>query len=386
MTPGTRVALFLAAVFGANAVSAYMPLWFADRGLSAADIGQVLGLASLFKVIAGPGWGGIADHLGRRRPVMIAAATVATGLSLAYLPATGFGAILIIAACQGVAASALGPLADSLALALARDGRLEYGPVRSAGSIAFMIATALAGQGLALLGLSIVPAMQAIGYGFAAIFAHALPETPTTARRPGSSVVGGLIGGWTLFRLRPFRLAVACTALIQGAHAAYYGFAALFWREQGIDDGTIGLLFAEAIVAEIALFLWGQRLIAFLGPAGLTGLAAAASVLRWSAMAAAPPLIVLALLQILHAATFAMQHLSAMRLLSQSIPASRAATGQALHSALGYGAPTGVMMLVSGMLYARAGGLAFLVMAGCAACALPLAIALRPKAGQVPRG
>src|ERR1700709_2402525 len=115
MSPGFRVGQYMAAVFSVTAVSAFMPLWFADRGLSAAAIGQVLGLASLFRVISGPGWGTLADKVGRRRPVMISAAVVAMTLSLAYIPSHGFVPILLVAAFLGVAASALGPLADALA-------------------------------------------------------------------------------------------------------------------------------------------------------------------------------------------------------------------------------------------------------------------------------
>jgi PPP family 3-phenylpropionic acid transporter len=81
---------------------------------------------------------------------------------------------------------------------------------------------------------------------------------------------------------------------------------------------------------------------------------------------------VLAVVQLVHAATFAMQHLSAMLILSRFIPAERAATAQALHSALGFGAPTGLMMLLSGWLYARHGGLVFLAMAVVAGAALVL--------------
>jgi MFS transporter, PPP family, 3-phenylpropionic acid transporter len=58
--------------------------------------------------------------------------------------ATGFVPLLLIAAAQGIAASAINPLADSLALALAREGRIEYGPVRAIGSATFMVATAMA--------------------------------------------------------------------------------------------------------------------------------------------------------------------------------------------------------------------------------------------------
>ena len=371
MTPGFRVAQYMAAVFAVTAASAFMPLWFADRGLSATAIGQILGFASLFRVMSGPGWGTMADRVGRRRPVMIVAGLVAMTMSLTYIPLHGFTPILLVAAFQGIAASALGPLADSLALALAREGKLEYGPVRAAGSISYMMMTAAAGQGLAFLGATLVPWLQALGYGLAAVFARLLPEAATPPAAPR------LIGAWELFRLQPFRLTVAATALIQGSHAAYYGFAALYWRRQGIGDDVIGLLFAEGIIAEIALFLRGRRLIERLGPAGLTACAAAASVVRWTGTALAPPLPVLALLQLLHAATFAMQHLAAMILLSRSIPPERAATAQALHSALGQGVPNGLMLLLTGFLYTRMGGYAFLAMAVCAGLALGLVAPLR---------
>jgi PPP family 3-phenylpropionic acid transporter len=208
--------------------------------------------------------------------------------------------------------------------------------------------------------------LQALGYGLAALFTRLLPEAASPPAAPR------VLGSWALFRMHPFRLTVACTALIQGSHAAYYGFAALSWRAQGIGDDVIGLLFAEAIIAEIALFLRGRRLIEHLGPAGLTACAATAAVVRWTAMAFAPPLPLLAGLQLLHAASFAMQHLAAMMVLSRYVPPERSATAQALHSALGQGVPNGLMLLLTGFLYARFGTHAFLAMAACAALALGL--------------
>jgi MFS transporter, PPP family, 3-phenylpropionic acid transporter len=373
VSAATRVAAFLGAYFAANAINAFMPLWFADRGLSAAEIGQVLGAAALLRVLAGPAWGSAADALGRRRPVLVFAGIVASGLGLSFVAASGFLPLLLIAAAQGVAASAIGPLSDSLALALTREGRIEYGPVRAVGSAAFMIATAVAGWLLGRVGSWLVPWLQAVGYGSAAMLGLVLPDaaTPPAPSRPFT--------GLMLFRNPAFRLAVFCTALIQGAHAAYYGFAALLWRSQGISDTIIGLLIAEGIIAEILLFARGRRLVERLGPAGLTACAAAASILRWSVTAFAPPLPVLAVVQILHAATFAMQHLSAMLLLSRFVPPERAATAQALHSALGYGAPTGLMMVLSGWLYARSGGLVFLAMAVTGGAALLL---VRPLAQE----
>ncbi len=373
MSPGTRVGLFLGAYFAANAVNGFMPLWFADRGLSAASIGQILSVASLLRVLAGPQWGSVADRLGKRRPVLTGAAVAAAALALLYLPLDGFGALLMVAAGQGIAASAINPLIDSLALALARQGLMEYGPVRAIGSATFMVATAAAGWLMTAIGSWLVPWLLAFGYGAAAVFSPFLPEAETPPAAPRAWA------GLALFRIPAFRLTVLCTALIQGAHAAYYGFAALFWRTQGLSDATIGLLIAEGIVVEILLFARGRKLVERLGPAGLTACAAAASLLRWSATAFSPPLAVLAVLQVLHAATFAMQHLSAMLVLSRAVPPERAATAQALHAALGYGAPGGLMMLLSGFLYARFGGLVFLAMAVVGGSALVL---VRPLRGQ----
>ncbi len=375
-----RVAAFFGAYFAANAVNAYMPLWFSDRGLVPAQIGQVLAAAALLRVLAGPAWGSAADWIGRRRPVLLFAAAAASGLGLSYVLTSGFLPILLIAAFQGLAASAINPLTDSLALALAREGRMDYGPVRAVGSATFMVTTAAAGWLLGRVGSWLVPWLQAAGYGLAAMLSVALPEAASGRAAPNLASALGL------FRIPGFRLALACTALIQGAHAAFYGFAALYWRSQGIGDTTIGLLLAECIVAEVLLFARGRRLIAWLGPAGLTGCAAAASVLRWGLTAYALPVPVMALIQPLHAATFAMQHLSAMLLLSRFVPPERAATAQAVHSALGYGAPTGLMSLLSGWVYARAGGAVFLVMAVVGGSALLLVPALRREARRGAEG
>ncbi len=365
---GQRVGLFVAAFFAAGAVTtAYLPIWFADRGLTSAEIGQVLGLGSLLRVAAVPGWGWLADAAGRPRMVLFAAAALAA-VAAALLPASqGFAAILLVSAAQGVAASALTPLTDALTLALAAVHRLDYGRTRAYGSVSYMVATALGGVLLGQFGSGLLPWLIAGCYGLASGLVPALP---------------GLVAPRTAIRLqqgplfnRTFRLALVAMALVQGAHAAYYGFATLYWRAAGIQDGTIGLLIAEGIVAEIALFIWGRPLVERLGPARLTAVAAGASALRWTATAFVTDVPALAAIQLLHAATFACQHLSTMLVL-RTMPAQRAGTAQALTSALGFAAPTGLLIWFSGQIYGTAGGLTFLVMAVIGGSALLVVPAL----------
>ena len=52
------------------AVTGFMPLWYADRGMSPETIGQILGTATFLRILAGPGWGNVTDRIGRRRPVL----------------------------------------------------------------------------------------------------------------------------------------------------------------------------------------------------------------------------------------------------------------------------------------------------------------------------
>src|ERR1700727_615364 len=104
MSDGVRVALFFAALFSASAINtAFLPLWFFDRGLSATAIGEIFGLAALLRGLAGARWGSLAHRIGKRRPVMLIAGVGASVAALLYLPLRGFLPLLMVAATQGIA-------------------------------------------------------------------------------------------------------------------------------------------------------------------------------------------------------------------------------------------------------------------------------------------
>lgn len=363
MPASTRVGLFLAAIFAASAItSAYLPPYLADRGWTASTIGEVLGIGALLRVVVVPLWGWGTDRLGRYRLMLLAGAAVAFACA-AMMPGAAVPAALVtLVVVGGIAGATLPPLTDALTLALAASGRLDYGRTRAWGSVAYMAASGLGGAVLGRFGTAAVPAMLAIGYGAAAALTRLLP---TAERMPHARPLHtGPLG-------RVFGVTVLATALIQGSHAAYYAFATLYWRSAGIADAVIGLLIAESIVVEIALFVWGRRLVERIGPAGLSAIAASAGVLRWLMMAWTVSAPVLVAVQLLHAATFACQHLSSMLVL-RTLPPARAGLAQTVLSSLGFSAPTGALIWISGLVYARSGGDVFLLMAGLSALALPL--------------
>lgn len=366
VSDSARVGLFLSCFFAAGAIlTAYLPLWLADRQLDAATIGAVLGVASLARVVAVPLWGWAADRLGRLRAALFAAAFGAAVCAMLLPAAPGVGTIATLVILGGIAASALAPLCDALTLAFSAAGRLDYGRTRAWGSVAYMVATAGAGAVLGRAGTPIVPWLLAAGYGAAALLTAALPRPPR--HDAASNDVPGRLIPAPLGRTS--RAAVLATALTQGSHAAYYAFASLYWRSAGISDAVIGLLIAEGIIAEIALFLWGRRLVEWLGPARLTAIAASACLLRWTLTAVTVSVPLLALIQLLHAGSFACQHLSNMLVL-RYIPAPRAALAQTVLASIGFSAPTGIMIAVAGQFYQELGGYVFLLMAPLGGSAL----------------
>ncbi len=369
--PSLRVAAFLVFVFiPAGVATAFLPLWLTQRGLSAAEIGTVLGVASLLRLTVVPGWGWLGDRIGRRRTLGLAAAAGSVACAGYFAPG-GFWPMLVAGVAAAATASPLMPIADALSLSLARDGKLDYGRVRASGSAAYMLATGVAGWLVGLFGAVVVPTAMVVFYAGAALLSLPLPEAHA---RPASRAHAA--GGFRLLRHKPFRLAVATAALTQGSHAAAIALATLHWRSQGLSDSVIGLLWTEAVLAEVALFYWGRRVGDRLGPGGLVAVCAVACALRWTAIGLTSNLAVLAVVQALHGATYGMQHLAAMLTLSRTVPPERAASAQTAYATLGAAVPVGVLMFLSGRLY-DGGGTVFLLMAAIGGAAVLLAAPLQ---------
>jgi MFS family permease len=381
MTLPARFALLFAAQFAAiGAMMPFLPAVLQSKGLSAEQVSAVLAAGSAVRLLAAPAIGRGADRVGAPRRVLVLAAAVAGCTASGYALAPGgggfaFAALLGVALLHSLFLAPVVPLSDALWLGTSRRLRFDYGRVRSAGSAAYIAGAVAAGQVAAFFEPPAVVWLYAAGLLLAALAARGLPG------EEGAAAGGGRVGFAAPFREPAFRWLLPLSALIQGSHALYYGFSTIHWTAAGLSPGVIGLLWAEGVVAEVLLFLWGGKLAARLGPAGLAAVAAGAGVVRWGVTAETTWLPALAAVQVLHSITFGAQHLGAMRVLA-GMPAAQAATAQTLHSSLGTGLAMGVLTLLSGPLYARFGGDGFWAMAALCAAALPVAVGLRAALGR----
>jgi PPP family 3-phenylpropionic acid transporter len=150
------------------------------------------------------------------------------------------------------------------------------------------------------------------------------------------------------------------------------------WTAAGIGSNIVGLLWSLQVAAEVVVFLFiGRPLLDRLGPAGAAMLAAAAGSVRWAVMAETAWVPALATVEPLHGLTFALLHLSCLRLLAESIPRHLAATALTIYGTVGIGVAQVLLTLASGPLYSHFGAHGFWVMTVICATALPFARLLR---------
>jgi PPP family 3-phenylpropionic acid transporter len=212
--------------------------------------------------------------------------------------------------------------------------------------------------------------------------ASTVPSTVPTAE-PAARVrparAGGIKEARRLVGSPVFLAFLLAVGAAQGAHGMFYAFGALQWHSQGISNAWVGTLWAIAIAGEVALFAYSGNVMRRWGATTLMIAATAGSVLRWALMSLSPPLAVLIPLQTLHTLTYGASHLAAMHFISSAVPESAQGTAQALYATVASGLLMGGATLVSGWLYARAGGHAYMAMAILAAVGLAGALVVRAR-------
>jgi PPP family 3-phenylpropionic acid transporter len=352
-----RLSVYYAAlclVFGVH--MPFFPVWLDARGLDAGQIGLVLALPMVVRVLTVPF---IAREVDRRNALQLAI-LIASLASVVCYAALGFvssvAAITLGFIAASIAFTPIMPLTEAYALhELPRRGR-AYGPVRLWGSVSFIAATIGAGY----LADLIVPGhliwVIVAMLGVNALGALLLPATephPPAEDAPRASA---------LLRDRAFLAVIAAAGLIQASHATFYGFSTLDWKASGIGGVTIGLLWSIGVIAEIVLFAMSARLPPFLGPANLLLIGAIAGLLRWTAMAMSPPFWMLPFLQSLHALSYGATHLGTLGLVTRIAPRRLGATAQSYLSivlGLTMAAATGL----AGALFEAYGALSYAAMA-----------------------
>ena len=349
----------------------FLPAWLGGRGFSGEQIALVLACALWAKIPANLIVGARVDATGKRKPLLIGIAAVVLVGFASFLVLDDLVVVAVVCSLVVTALTTGIPVSDNLTLLAVRSAGVDFGRVRVWASLAFIAASS--GGGWYLAGRDTESILHllvagAVVFLLVTLFLPAMPTEPRVSRKPA------VIDAMRLPGFAPFLLTAP---LLFASHAALYAFATLRWLEAGIGGSTVGLLWAEGVIVEVLVFTFASRLVGRFRISTLLLLAAAGAVIRWTALGLTTELSFLVVVQALHAATFAVNHLAAQTFILRHVPEKLSASAQGIYDALAGGLFFGLATLVAGRLYGLDGGYPFLAMVPMALVAGGVAMRMR---------
>jgi PPP family 3-phenylpropionic acid transporter len=195
-----------------------------------------------------------------------------------------------------------------------------------------------------------VPVVMALCVFTYAAVARTLPSPPRAGAAPRLADTIGL--------LRDRRLAalfLAC-AVHWGACAPWHLMFGVFVRDERLPAALTGLASAIGVLAEVTVLLAFSRLERRFTPRALLAIAFAGSAARWLLLWRAESAPAIVAIQLLHGLTFGAFWGAAVNEMARIVPVRLRATGQALFSAVVFGAGNAVGFALAGAGYDRFGG------------------------------
>ena len=374
MNTPIRLSIFYGTAFFVIGVyTPFWPKWLSGNGLETSEIGILLAVNTWTRIAAGPAVAQLADRCGNLKFIMIALSMMTFVSFALYSLTSNYVWLLMVAFLLGCSFSPMLPLAETMTLDVAANTGITYGRMRLWGSLTFILAALGGGALLSLEAHIKVPDLVLIGCITLVLSCLLLPNL-RQKKAPAKNYTG-----LRLLTKPIFILFLAGTGLVQGSHAAFYGFSTLHWASLGWSNTYVGFFWAEGVVAEVILFAFSGFLLRKFGISALFFIGALAATARWVGTGLATDLVTISILQMSHALTFAATHLAAVHFVRQVAPEGTANTAQSLYSAIGLGLSSAVQMSISGFVFQSSPAGAFYCMALSAATGLTILCILWKK-------
>lgn len=249
------------------------------------------------------------------------------------------------------------PLGDIIGSRLVQQIQLDYGRVRLWGSVSFIVGSTVVGWLIVDFGLQAILLLIILMVALMWLFSLAnLTPSLTDISEKDSVNKQSLL---SLLKKPEVLLFLLIVGMIQGSHGAYYAFSTIYWDSLGISGNIIAWLWAVSVFAEIIILRFNVRLFSTWSIKQMLLLALVGGIVRWWALSVTDNVYLLGAVQTLHALTFAVAHLAAIRYISQQKPTQLVAY-QSLYSGVALGLLMAIFTYLAGCSYETLQGDLFL--------------------------
>jgi PPP family 3-phenylpropionic acid transporter len=159
----------------------YAPLWFQSLGYGSFAIGSLTSLQSATRLFSPYAWGWVADHTGRREPLLRIAVGAALVASAGFLIAGAYVWIAGVTMLLFVCTAGVVPISEAaLAHRVSDGGKVDiarYGRVRMWGSVGYIVTVGASGFALQAAGVASFPLFVSGLLGLLLVATFRLPAT-----------------------------------------------------------------------------------------------------------------------------------------------------------------------------------------------------------------
>jgi PPP family 3-phenylpropionic acid transporter len=345
-----------------GAFAPFFSLYLSSLGISAVEIGVLMSLPQLSRILAPHVWGWLADRSASRLRVAKLAGVAGTISFLGAFAGEGFALLFAVLLAMTFFWSAALPLVEATTLSHLGDDTARYGRIRVWGSVGFIAAVVAVGYLLDWLPVKVLLwVIVALMAGMLAFCWH-IPEAAVAPHASDDQPI------WSILKKPEVIALISACALMAAAHGPYYTFYTIHVVEHGYSKSLAGWLWALGVICEIGIFVWMPHLYRAFTLRRILIASFALAVVRFLIIGWAVDSVVLLLLaQTLHAATFGSFHAAAIGYIHKLFRGRHAARGQAIYGSLAYGLGGTVGGLASGYAWSSVGPAAtFTLSAACA--------------------
>lgn len=357
----SHFALFYALYFALlGCIAPFWGLYLQHLEFSASDIGLLMGMFGVVRILAPNIWAAQARHFNSTlHMIRLAGLLTVVSFTLIFV-ARDLVWVAVVMVAYGFFWAAMLPQYEALCMESLGNQLDRYSRVRLWGSLGFVITVGVLGAVFDQWGIALLPVIMWILMVLITVNAWLVSQD----KRPKEQVLGQA-SFLSLLTSKAVIGFIVVNIFLQISFGPYYTFFSIFLESAGYSASLIGVFWAIGVIAEVILFWQFGRIMHLMSWRTWIAVSLIVTGIRWALTGyLLHSFWTLILLQTLHAFSFAAMHAVSMRYIQSLFPGSLQARGQALYSSVSFGLGGAIGAFASGLLWESLGGTLVFLLAG----------------------